>query len=1014
MSSSAKPVEKVFKSLLAVVLAVALCPLAPAGQAQAQETEENGSEASAMSMPVDESDAQPSGLDDDIALQSAESSDPIVDWTTCGTARWMIDASGCLVIAPLEGEESGELGYWDYREEAPWYSRRQAITSVKVDGHVAAQTTYSMFGGCPRLTFLDLSGLDTSKVEDMSYMFGGCSRLVTIYASASFSTASVASCRSMFSGCSRLTGGSGTGYDSSYDGKERARIDSPGAPGYFTDKSASAYAALYGDGSLVFQAGPEAEEGRGALVAAYPFHLSGTAGGTAPWSGAAASVKSASFSMGLAPSSMRGWFSGMSSLESVDLTNLDTSKVTDMSSMFSGCSSLASLDLSGLDTSKVTDMSSMFRGCSSLQPLGLSSLDTSKVTDMSSMFRGCSSLASLDLSSFDTSKVIDMTSMFDGCSSLASLDLSSFDTSNVTKMGFSLGRDGGMFYGCSSLTTLDLSSFDTSKVTDMSCMFEGCSRLVTIYASASFSTGSVKDSEDMFYGCSRLTGGFGTRCPNVNWSGTAYFDKARARIDAPGEPGYFTDKDVAYAALYEDGELVFQAGADPEGGHGALSAAYPFRLSDGGAGKPSWSAAAGSVRSVSFSAALAPSSLRGWFSGMSSLESVDLTNLDTSKVTDMGLMFYGCSSLSSLDLSTFDTSKVTDMSSVFEGCSGLRSVSLGGRFSFSGATGSRLCSLPTPSGNEYSGLWESSADGEAYAPDEVPDNVAATYTARKVKTDLFEARASVSDIPDQTYTGSAIEPKVTVTLDGKKLVLGVDYTVSYANNVEVGTAVATIVGIGDYEGTIQKEFTIAAAPARTFPDVDYSSWYGDAVTFVSEKGLITGYADSGEFGPLDTLTRGQLATILWRNACPDEAASYDASEAVNETGLSGVDDHEYYTAAANWAVREGIITGFEREDGTYDFAASSPVSFEQLITILSRLGATSDEVAAAGDDLSEFLDGDNASPWSRSPIAWAAEKGLVGGYENEDGTRTLAPGEDVSRGRAATVLMRAFDLGIMG
>ena len=44
---------------------------------------------------------------------------------------------------------------------------------------------------------------------------------------------------------------------------------------------------------------------------------------------------------------------------------------------------------------------------------------------------------------------------------------------------------------------------------------------------------------------------------------------------------------------------------------------------------------------------------------------------------------------------------------------------------------------------------------------------------------------------------------------------------------------------------------------------------------------------------------------------------------MNETGLSGVDDHEYYTAAANWAVREGIITGFERADGTYDFAASS-------------------------------------------------------------------------------------------
>lgn len=134
---------------------------------------------------------------------------------------------------------------------------------------------------------------------------------------------------------------------------------------------------------------------------------------------------------------------------------------------------------------------------------------------------------------------------------------------------------------------------------------------------------------------------------------------------------------------------------------------------------------------------------------------------------------------------------------------------------------------------------------------------------------------------------------------------------------------------------------------------------------------------------------------------------------MNETGLSGVDDHEYYTAAANWAVREGIITGFEREDGTYDFAAGDVVSFEQMVTILSRLCAAPDAVAAAGGDLSRFVDGDEASLWSRSPIAWAAEKGLVGGYKNEDGTRTLAPGEGVGRGRAATVLMRAFDLGIM-
>ena len=405
-------------------------------------------------------------------------------------------------------------------------------------------------------------------------------------------------------------------------------------------------------------------------------------------------------------------------------------------------------------------------------------------------------------------------------------------------------------------------------------------------------------------------------------------------------------------------------------------------------------------------------SMNSMFEGCSSLASLDLSPLDTSRVTDMFFMFCNCWSLESLDLSSFDTSRVTSMSNMFYGCSGLRTVVLGTAFSFR-----NYSYLPTPQGENLTGKWLSSADGKAYAPEAVPNNVAATYAAQ-TKADI--SGAVISGIPTKMMaTGSQLTPKPVVTFNGERLVEGRDrdYIVSYGANVEPGVGAGSVTVSaakrGNFTGSVTVYFDIETK--IVFPDVDYDNdWFAPAVTFVSSRGLITGYADSGEFGPLDTLTRGQLATILWRNACPDEAASYDASEAVNETGLSGVDDHEYYTAAANWAVREGIITGFEREDGTYDFAASNPVSFEQLITILSRLGATSDEVAAAGDDLSEFLDGDNASPWSRSPIAWAAEKGLVGGYENEDGTRTLAPGEDVSRGRAATVLMRAFDLGIMG
>ena len=159
-------------------------------------------------------------------------------------------------------------------------------------------------------------------------------------------------------------------------------------------------------------------------------------------------------------------------IEKLDLSNFNTSNVTDMGFMFAGCSSLASIDLSSFNTSKVTNMDRMFGTCSSLISLDLSNFNTSKVTNMQSMFDGCSSLTSLDLNGFNTSKVTDIGYMFYECSSLTRLDLSSFNTSKVTNMQ-------GMFYGCSSLTSLDLSSFNTSQVTNMSSMFSGCKKLQT-------------------------------------------------------------------------------------------------------------------------------------------------------------------------------------------------------------------------------------------------------------------------------------------------------------------------------------------------------------------------------------------------------------------------------------------------------------------------------------------------------------------------------------------------------
>ena len=58
------------------------------------------------------------------------------------------------------------------------------------------------------------------------------------------------------------------------------------------------------------------------------------------------------------------------------------------------------------------------------------------------------------------------------------------------------------------------------------------------------------------------------------------------------------------------------------------------------------------------------------------------------------------------------------------------------------------------------------------------------------------------------YDGTEKKPEVTVVLGGTTLTADQDYTLAYENNTEVGTAKVTITGIGLYQGTVEKEFTI--------------------------------------------------------------------------------------------------------------------------------------------------------------------------------------------------------------
>ena len=199
----------------------------------------------------------------------------------------------------------------------------------------------------------------------------------------------------------------------------------------------------------------------------------------------------------VAPSSTKGMFFGCYKLTTLDVSNWDTSHVTDMSGMFCDCKVLTTLDVSGWDTGEVTGMGIMFRNCGKLTTLDVSRWNTSKVTTMGDMFNTCRSITTLDVSAWNTSRVTNMNSMFYYCDHLATMDVSKWDTSKVTGMG-------SMFSTCRSITTLDVSAWNTSQVTNMNSMFYYCDRLATIDVSK-WDTGKVTDMGQMFISCSSLT-----------------------------------------------------------------------------------------------------------------------------------------------------------------------------------------------------------------------------------------------------------------------------------------------------------------------------------------------------------------------------------------------------------------------------------------------------------------------------------------------------------------------------
>ena len=323
-------------------------------------------------------------------------------------------------IVPNDAKYSKDISSKQDGSVMLWYTDKDNNSLYEVsigseNGSLEANTNGSgMFSYLDNVDTLDLTGLDTSNMISMSYMFYNSNSLKSINLS-NFNTSKLLYANNMFNGCTSL---------------ESLDLSN------FNTSKVTNFSNMFRDCQKMKEINLSNFDTSSATTFANLFH-------------------------------------NCSSLTTLDLSSFNTNKVTYMGSMFYNCSSLTSLDLSNFNTSNVINMGyGMFYNCKSLKELDLSNFDTKKVIDFSDMFNGCSSLENIELSSFDTTNATNMANMFYNCKSLKQLDLSSFNTSKVTNMSKMFLQNNEIN------TIYVSEKWNTSNVTSSSLMFHSCTSLV--------------------------------------------------------------------------------------------------------------------------------------------------------------------------------------------------------------------------------------------------------------------------------------------------------------------------------------------------------------------------------------------------------------------------------------------------------------------------------------------------------------------------------------------------------
>ncbi len=208
----------------------------------------------------------------------------------------------------------------------------------------------------------------------------------------------------------------------------------------------------------------------------------------------------------------------------------------------------------------------------------------------------------------------------------------------------------------------------------------------------------------------------------------------------------------------------------------------------------------------------------------------------------------------------------------------------------------------------------------------------------------------------------------------------------------------------DFENTLITKDTDIYAKFNVqyiFPDVPADKWYAPGIKYCKTYGLVNGYAN-GNFGPDDTLSRGQFVTILYRLTGGPET-----------TGMTNpfldVPDDKYYTEAVKWAVYYHITTG--KTETSFD--PDGFVTRQEMAVFLTRLYENYyHQDVTSTYDITGIADYNNVSSWAISSMKFIMEKGVITG-DMALGYARILPRDSASRGAAATMLMR-FSQNVMG